>query len=583
MATQLSLGQLTASRQSAQREPKRRVMCLVLPELACELARWSRLKPKPATAPSAKDPARTRPLAVVLLEGSSKTDLVELNRNLEPKAVLSAVDAFARRLGIEPGQSVLEARCICADLDVIALTRELLQNTLARIAESLLDRASVVAVESPDSIWLEIGSVSRSFGGETALASEIIERVRCLGHRLSLAIADGPRLAQLFARYAQSSNPEGFIVPSQETQREVQALPLSALPLTPEKLGWLGRLGLLTLGDLVQLPKGELVDRLGANSEQWVRLANGEDPEPLVPLVPKRIVTESLDWDEPVEGLERMRFILRRLTQNLESRLTARGEAAERLHITFKHDRATARHRGVPFDTQLQFDLSVPLWYAEELERILVLRCEKTRLLAPTVGIELSILSPVPRVHKQLSLSRLLAGFDGQAPAEDGMPLLLAELESEIGRERVGRLALANSHRPEKTSLFAPCQSEQESSPRKGRKPPAQPGLKKTLPPLSLSQADNSAHFSRLTRLLERPVPLTPPLRIGSTLFVGKEAYVIAALRFEQRLENVEWWNQESVSRDYLRIWLKGATGGLEVLAYVDRPQGRCFLQAVAD
>lgn len=579
MATQLSLGQRKASRPAASHDPQRRVVCLVLPELACELARWSHIKPRQPTTPTAKD--HPRPLAVVLLDGSDKTDLVELNRNLEPKAVISAVDAAARRLGIEPGQSVLEARCLCAAIDVIALPRELLQNTLARIAESLLDRASVVALEAPDSIWLEIGSVSRTFGGETALASEIIERVRCLGHRLSLAIADGPRLAQLFARYAQSSYPEGFIVPNADTQQAVQALPLTTLPLTPENLGWLGRLGLLTLGDLVQLPKGELVERLGAQSEQWVRLANGDDPEPLVPLEPKRIVTESLDWDEPVEGLERMRFILRRLTQNLEARLTARGEAAERLHITFKHDRAIARHRGVPVDTQLQFELSSPLWYAEELERIIVLRCEKTCLLAPTVGIELSILSIVPRVAKQLSLSRLLAGFDGHAPAEDGMPLLLAELESEIGRERVGQLALANSHRPEKTSLFAPCRSEATALPKKGSSP--RPQLRKTGAPVGLQPTDKQTHFSRLTRLLERPVPLTPPIRIGSTLFVGKDAYVISAVRFEQRLENVEWWNNESVSRDYVRIWLKGATGGMEVLAYVDRPQGRCFLQAVAD
>jgi protein ImuB len=501
-------------------------------------------------------------------------------------------------LGLHVGQTLVEARCLCAALDVRALPRELLQKTLEHIAESLLDRATVVAVEAPDTIWLEIGPVVRALGGEEQLQQELLERVRCLGHSVSLAIADGPRLAQLFARYAVQAHTEGLIVPASATKRQAQALPLTALPLTPEELGWLGRLGLITLGDLARLPKGELVDRLGATSEKWVALAQGEDPEPLAPLAPQRVLLEGLEWDEPLEGLERMRFVLRRLTQNLEARLLARGEAAERLTVTFKHDRAIARHRGVPFETKLIIELTVPLWYAEELERILVVRCEKVQLLAPAVALELAIVEPVPKVAKQLTLSRVFAGFGGQAPADDGMPLLLAELESEIGAERVGVLALARSHRPEKRSLFAPCrlepstESRDKNQPKKRRTAPGQrvqPGVRKAAPSKEPSTPGPTAfvepdpHFSRLTRLLEPPVPLKPPLRIGSTLFVGKEPYVVQAVRFEQRLEGVEWWADEPVSRDYVRLWLKGIKGGLEVLAYVDRPQGRYFLQAVAD
>ena len=590
MATQLSLSHKDAP--IPQREPERRVVCLVLPELAIELARWSRVKPVVKSAVALvtnQDTTREplRPLGVVLLEVSSRTPLAELQQKVEPTARLCAVDGLARRLGVTVGQTLVEARCRCSQLDVRALPRELLQKTLEHIAETLLDRATVVAVEAPDSIWLEIGPVVRALGGEEPLKQELLERVRCLGHSVSLAIAEGPRLAQLFARYAFQAHLEGLLVPANATQREVQALPLTALPLTQEELGWLGRLGLVTLGDLARLPKGELIDRLGAHCEKWVQLAAGTDPEPLVPLAPERVLKEGLEWEEPLEGLERLRFILRRLTQNLEARLLARGEAAERLSITFKHDRPTARHRGVPFETQLKIELSVPLWYAEELERILVVRCEKTQLLAPVVALELTIVDPVAKVSKQLSLSRLFAGFGGQAPADDGMPLLLAELEGEIGAERVGLLALANSHRPEKRSLFAPCRLEPASSlrdktPKKTKR--AQPGLKKAIAPPKVTElTEPNTHFSRLTRLLEPPVPLKPPLRIGSTLFVGKEPYVIQALRFEQRLEGVEWWADEPISRDYLRLWLKGATGGLEVLAYMDKPQGRCFLQAVAD
>jgi len=583
MANQLSLENLNPI--------ERRVVCLVLPELACELARWSKAKhndPKarslsaPATAQSTERP---RPLGVVLLDHVSKrTTLVELNRQIEPTAKLCAVDGLAHRLGIERGQSVIEARCLCSLLDVRALPRELLRETLERIAESLLDRASVVSVEPPDSIWLEIGPVVKALGGEPVLSKELLERVRCLGHRVNLAISNGPRLSQLFARYAAKTHPEGLIVPTLATKREVQALPLAALPLSVEQLGWLGRLGLITLADLSQLPKGELIDRLGAGSAKWVQLTRGEDPEPLVPLVPQRVVCESLDWEEPIVGLDRLRFILRRLTTNLEARLMARGEAAERLQITFQHDRAIAKHRGVPFDTTIRFELSAPIWYAEELERILILRCEKTQILAPTVGVEVKIVEPVPKIPKQLELSRLLAGFGSKAPAEDGLPLLLAELEGEIGSERVGLLSVNFSHRPEKKSLFVPCQVDAaERAPGKPNRSTKRPGLKKAALPAVRQEIPHLESFSPLTRLLERPTPIEPPLRIGTTLFIGTQAFIIEALRFEQRLDGVEWWQEQPVNRDYVRLWLKGATGGLEALAYVDRPKGRCFLQAVAD
>ena len=51
----------------------------------------------------------------------------------------------------------------------------------------------------------------------------------------------------------------------------------------------------------------------------------------------------------------------------------------------------------------------------------------------------------------------------------------------------------------------------------------------------------------------------------------------------QQRLEAVEWWGAAAVTRDYVRLWLQGITGGFEAVAYVDRNTGKRYLQAVAD
>jgi hypothetical protein len=51
---------------------------------------------------------------------------------------------------------------------------------------------------------------------------------------------------------------------------------------------------------------------------------------------------------------------LRRLTVRLEARLRGRGVAAERVQVVVKHDRATARPRGVAPVTEFALKLTVP-------------------------------------------------------------------------------------------------------------------------------------------------------------------------------------------------------------------------------
>lgn len=579
---------------------ERRVACVVLPELACELARWAMTKPvaREALGARAAQSSAARPVGVVLMDGvEQKATLAELNRKIEPNFRLNAVDVLARRFGIREGQTIIEARCLHAGIEVSALPRNQIAQTLSKIAESLLDCASIVAIEAPDTIWLEIGPVMRALGGEAAVAKDITDRVRCLGHAMRLAVASGPRLAQLFARWSAAGHANGLLVPGSGARELASTLPLAALPLNRDQLGWLGRLGLLQLSDLNRLPEGELINRLGRDSARWIALARGEDHEPLFAIQPERVLRERLEWEEPVEGLERLRFVLRRLTTSLEARLAARGEAAERMSVTLQHDRAIARHRGAPLETQLHFELARPLWYAEDLERIILARCERTQLLAPSIAIELRVASPKPKLPKQLELSRLVAGYGASAPAEEGLPVLLAELEVDIGSERVGLLRLGDNHRPELKSLFLPYRLEEQAAckprSRKSRKSNPTTIANSAVPPSpansngSVSRSQSAANqpqtLEGITRLLERPIAIDPPIRIGATIFLQRQAYVIARMRFEERLDGIEWWGKQSISRDYWRLFLQSPSGGLEALVYVEPQSGHCFLQAIVD
>ncbi len=111
--------------------------------------------------------------------------------------------------------------------------------------------------------------------------------------------------------------------------------------------------------------------------------------------------------------------------------------------------------------------------------------------------------------------------------------------------------------------------------------PAARPQLQKA----RLRKAEPS--FAELpgapTRLLPEPRELHAPLRVGVSLAIDRCLYTIEHLRFEQRLDAVEWWDHAPVTRDYVRLWLQGASGGFEAVAYVDRTTGRRYLHALAD
>jgi hypothetical protein len=252
------------------------------------------------------------------------------------------------------------------------------------------------------------------------------------------------------------------------------------------------------------------------------------------------------------------------------------------LDVTLLHDSVIARFRGVPAQTVLHFKLSQPLHREAELRRIVASRLERLRLDAPTLGMKLTVSRLAPMVQRQLSLSELLVG--DTTSGEEDLPLVLAELAADIGEDHLGVLSLVDAHRPEAQSVLGPALPQDRASAKRrgkrGKAHPAQPApkssLRKTEPPI----------WSRLpsppTRLLPTPVELSSVISAGSTLVLGHTLYTIDRLRFEQRLDAVEWWSRP-VAGDYLRLWLTSETGGLEALVYVDRHSGRRFLQAVGD
>jgi protein ImuB len=558
----------------------RRILALVLPELLCEVA---------ARATPAREGGS---FGVVLVPPDAPGAGGE---PLRATARLDAVSPAARRFGVRAGQTIAEASALHAGFGVHRLAPATVESALAVVAELALGFGATVALSLPDTVWLDVSGSAHLFGGEEALGEELGSRVRALGHSVRVAVAGGPELARAFARWAPpgAGNRGVLSVPSARAAEAVRSLPVVSLPISGECQGWLVRLGVLTWGDLAALPRETLGSRLSGEAGRAIELSLGLDPTPLVPYQPPPGVSEEVAFEHGVDGYEPLLFALRGLAARVSARLGGRGLSAEKLELQIVHDRSIAELRGAHPLTTLAFALSTPLWREDELGRIVSSKIERTRLPAPSVALRLSAPVLVSAQARQLELGQVLTG---SGDVEKELPLVVAELAADVGPERVGVLRTLDAHRLEARSDLGPAlpavpgRGRRAKASRRGPGPRSATPLAVHVSGSSLAVVEGSAAPEEegtprapLTRLLPEPVELETALRVGATLAVERRLYSIEALRFEHRLHAVEWWTGTPVERDYVRVWLRGGEGVIETLAYVDRSNGRRYLQAVAD
>jgi protein ImuB len=489
--------------------------------------------------------------------------------------VIFAVNDAAHRFGVRIGQTVAEARSCVANLVIRGLTHQAFRQALGRVAEIALSFGPTVSIDAGDTskpldtVWVDLTGTAHLWGGEEATLLELASRVRDLGHRVRAAIADGPRLARAACAFATASE---TIVPPGGGKDMIRTLALDALPLSRDRIVWLNRLGLWTVGDLVGLPARTLAGRLidaNGTTDPWresLELACGRDEAPLVIYQPPQAPSESITWDDPVHAIEPLLFALSGLVARLSARLEGRGEAARSVELFALYDRSIAKLRKIPSSTEtgpglfFRIELPSPLAKKSDLFRVLKSKLEKATLGAPVIGLTITArqLTRAPRMQ-------LFMGGDATIQDDPGaMAVLLAELSAEIGRENVGMLECDPVHRPEARThlvsldeLSSPCFDAANV------------------------RAGSDVEFP--TRLLPKPLPFEMMPGQRPTVAIDNQLFTWAGSSHPMRFDRIEWWTAAPMSRDYLRVWLTSGKKNVDAWVFTDRHTGRTFLHGYYD
>lgn len=521
-----------------------RIAAVSLPELRVEVVR--------ATT---KDLEPSAPLAIVVAPPPMTEAKLLGNTRID------VVSREAAAKGVSPGQTIAQARARAGNLAVRVVRPEAVTSELARLAEVALAFGATVSFAAQaegDVVWVDVTGCSHLHAsegrdGEAVLATRLACVLEGLGHTCAVAIADGPRIASILARAAaamaarsrSSPSPTVVVVPPGKNAAALAPLPTTVLPLAPEDVRWLSKIGVRTVAELRALPRASLAVRLGTQAPVVLGLAEGDDRAPLNPYTPPEIPEEDAQLEYGIEGSDALTFVAKTLADRLAMRLAGRAVAADRIELDLTIDVALLpeAERGSRIQ-QIAIDLPAPLSSASDLLAALRPKIERVVLRAPVLSAKLRAPSLVHKREAALSL------FEAQPKAERALPRLVAELASDLGVDAVGKLVLGDSWSPADRSRFVRLDVAAKSA---GAKPKPKPRhhLVSSVP--------------EPTRILAKPMP------------IAREA--VRVVRHLSRLESVEWWkhvpgqgpasagdaNLPKRGVDYVVAWVDEAAAWVEL------------------
>ena len=440
--------------------------------------------------------------------------------------------ARAAESGVAAGLPLNAALALCPGLAALERDEAAEQAALERLAAWAGAFTSVVSLEPPAALLLEVRGSLRLFGGLEALRARLRTALRATGHTGRDAVAPTPLAALWLARAGQAvavTDPAALAGRIGGLRPAVTGWPASTLAA-------LRGLGIESLADCLRLPRDGFARRLGRGPLADLDRALGRIPDPRVAFRAPPRYRGTLELAAETTDTGRLAHALDSLFSELEGFLRARQRAVSRLVIRFAHLRRPA--------SELTLGLVSPGLEAAHFNALFAERLERFALPAPAISVALEAEPGEP-------FDAATAGLFGDGPGATAGMRLVERLRARLGREAVHGVCLLDEHRPEQAWRVA------------------EPGAG------GYRVAPDSI---RPGWLLESPRPL--PCPDGRPRFDG-------ALCLESGPERLEtgWWDGGGIARDY---WVARTPAGARVWIFRDLAaqagadgEGRWYLHGI--
>lgn len=380
-----------------------------------------------------------------------------------------------------------------------------------------------------------------------------------MAERLDAADFAGDVVARIPPRtfgHAHASRPQAawhaethvFVMISEAEERAAaSAVSLLRIDVEPKLRDALSRLGVARIGEMVRLPAGGVLERLGSEAHRLYQLALGERWDPLVPMAPPETLEERVLLDEEDNDIERLAFVIKAPLDRLVARLADKSRALVALHMELALKHAVN-------NVELRVDRikpAAPTLDVRVLERLVHLRLTGAPPVAPVNAVRLWC-EDIEATREQLALFAAKPRRDLRAANE-----ALARLRAELGERAVMRAVLRDGHLPEASFAWEPLDELGPATPR---------------PPRILSL---------VRRVLLEPHVLPPQarqVRDDGWLLSGLENGAVVRI-VGPYIFNGGWWSHE-IEREYHFAELRA---GECLWVYYDRVRKRWIHQGMIE
>jgi len=252
-----------------------------------------------------------------------------------------------------------------------------------------------------------------------------------------IGAAATPLLANMAAQCA------GPLLIVSDTRNFLRPLPLSFAAPTLAQTEILSGWGIRTLGDLTDLTKADIAQRLGTEGVALWERAAGKTTSVLRHVEPSRTFEAEWEYEPPVESIEPLFFRLRAFAERIALELRAAQLVAEELTLTLFLEDETDYRRSFRLP---EANADLDSWL-----RVLDSHLETVRTAARVARVRL-VAKPIRAPEKQGGL------FDTGLRDPAAFWENLARVSAIVGEGRVGTPLISDTHKPDTFVLVKPTE-----------------------------------------------------------------------------------------------------------------------------
>ena len=365
----------------------------------------------------------------------------------------------ADQAGIQPGMSTSQALARASELVLYKRNpsnEQHLQNTLLQLVYRY---SPFIENSAPGICTLDLKG--KRIRNHQPWLRELLAQLRSIGLKAQAGLGGNPEIALQAAKIADP------ILEILQDSNLLQSLALESLAPSPFLLEILKNWGIRTLGALTRLPREEIGQRLGLEAlSLWDRAA-GRSAKMLQLVQPPETFEESIDFEERLETIEPLLFILRRFLERLSLRIESIYLliAELRLMLTLEDGEKVVRILQIPAPTRdVDTLFGIAAQYLETLQTT-----------APVTSFYLEVMPSRPAGH-QFDL------FQGGLKDPNRFFQTLARLAALVGNEKVGIPKRIDTHQPDSLQMLMPELGWSRKNVKKSGRPKTGPGLRRYRP-----------------------------------------------------------------------------------------------------